>query len=310
MVLTPHRRIGGLPEGDEYNTRTIALQKPAWEMMEEILEEMIAKMMRQKQDDDIIGMSEEELDLKIEQMMMEYSEEDQDQEGWLRKNCAECGPPIKKMRMSLIGLDVEALFPSMTSARTGEIVRKRMMRSSLNPAGFNWKMGLVYIRMNKNLTSSVGNMWKILPFRRKVGGTEPGMSSEAMVGKKGKVEEQWCFKVKEVNREQLLEIIGRCVEIAIRVVFENFTYNFGGRIYLQREGGPIGARLTMACSRVVMIDWGDQYMMILKEFRLTVTLFKIYVDDVRQATTVVEDGARNNVEMKRVEWSQEAAEED
>ena len=70
----------------------------------------------------------------------------------------------------------------MSSARTGEIVRRRMMKSRMIPEGFNWKMGLVYIRMNKHLTSSLGTMWKILPFRKKVGGVEPGMSSAAMSG--------------------------------------------------------------------------------------------------------------------------------
>ena len=112
------------------------------------------------------------------------------------------------------------------------------MKSTMNPEGFNWKMGLVYIRMNKQLTPGLGKMWKILPFRRKVGGVEPGMTSAAMSGKRGEVEEQWAFKVKEVNREQYMEIIGRCAEIAVRTVFENFTYNFGGKIYLQSpEGG-------------------------------------------------------------------------
>ena len=113
-------------------------------------------------------------------------------------------------------------------------------------------MILPKLKMMPNL----GGLWKLLPFRKKVGGVEPGMTSEAMIGKKGRVEDQWVFKCKEVTEDQLLEIVGRCLEIAIRTVFENFTYNFGGKIYLQKEGGPIGNRLTMACSRVVMQDWG------------------------------------------------------
>ena len=51
----------------------------------------------------------------------------------------------------------------MTAARTGEIVRKRIMRSKMKVQGFDWKMGLVYVAMNKNLTSNLSNMWKILP---------------------------------------------------------------------------------------------------------------------------------------------------
>ena len=50
----------------------------------------------------------------------------------------------------------------------------------------------------------------------------------------------------------------------MRTVFENFTYNFGGRIYLHKDGGPIGNRLTIACSRVIMQDWGEKYLEILR----------------------------------------------
>ena len=145
----------------------------------------------------------------------------------MKEECDECGAGVQEIDMCMLGLDVEALFPSMTAARTGEIVRKRMMRSMMKVQGFDWRMGLVYVAMNKNLTSNLGSMWKILPYRRKVGGTAPGMASKAMSGKGGKVEDQWVFKVKEVTREQEMEIIGRCTEIAIRIVFENFTYNFG-----------------------------------------------------------------------------------
>ena len=91
--------------------------------------------------------------------------------------------------------------------------------------------------------------------------------------------------MKDLSKDQLLEVVGRCVEIAVRTVFQNFTYNFGGQIYLQRDGGPIGNRLTMACSRVVMQEWGEQYFSILKEAGLVITLFKIYVDDVRKICT-------------------------
>ena len=59
---------------------------------------------------------------------------------------------------------------------------------------------------------------------------------------------QWAFKTKKVTEEQQLEIIARVVKIAIRVVFENFCYEFGGKTFLQLFGGPIGARLTMAYS--------------------------------------------------------------
>ena len=159
----------------------------------------------------------------------------------------------------------------------------------------------MYIVMNKHLTGNLGPLWKILPYRRKTGGTQPGMTSQGMMGKQEDLEKQWVFKTKDVTEEQKLEIIGRVVEIAIRIVFENFCYEFGGRTFLQLFGGPIGARLTMACARVVMTEWGIRYKEILDLAGITTTLLKIYVDDVRQVSTLIRKGLRYSIKNK--EWT-------
>ena len=78
------------------------------------------------------------------------------------------------------------------------------MKSTINPQGFDWRVGATYIVMNKHLTSKIGDLWKVLPYRRKLKGKEPGMAGEAMTSKKVNIEDQWVFKSREVNREQLM----------------------------------------------------------------------------------------------------------
>ena len=56
------------------------------------------------------------------------------------------------------------------------------------------------------------------------------------------------------------------------MIFENFIYKFGGKLYRQGSGGPIGARVTMAASRLVMIDWGEEYSSALKRSRMEIGL--------------------------------------
>ena len=248
-----------------------------------------------REDHDIEKELNDELDMINEEQMKKM----------MKEECGECGPKVEDLEMCLLGLDVEALFPIMTAARTGKIVRNRMMKSKMKIEGFDWRRGLVYIKMNKHMTSDLNSLWKILPYRKKVDGVTPGMASQGMTGKRGKIEDQWVFKCEEVTRDQLMEIVGRCAEIAIHVVFENFTYNFCGKIFLQKTGEPKGARLTMACSRVVMQDWGEEYHRILLESGLMVTLLKIYVDDVRQVSTVLQTGTRYDEEKKQLVWSEE-----
>ena len=48
------------------------------------------------------------------------------------------------------------------------------------------------------------------------------------------------------------DLLGLVVQVAIQVLLQNFCYTFGGRIYHQLWGGPIGARITMAVAQIVM----------------------------------------------------------
>ena len=41
-------------------------------------------------------------------------------------------------------------------------------------------------------------------------------------------------------------LMGLAMELAINFFFKNFCYTFGGKKFVQLNGGPIGARLTMA----------------------------------------------------------------
>ena len=58
-------------------------------------------------------------------------------------------------------------------------------------------------------------------------------------------------------------------EIGTRVPWNNFVYEFGGEYFLQMEGGPIGARVTMAASRLVMQVWAEGYRDILDKSGVT-----------------------------------------
>ena len=128
--------------------------------------------------------------------------------------------------------------------------------------------------------------------KRKVGGVKPGITSADVNSKKGNINKQWYFPRDKATDEQIRDIMSRCAEIAVRTIFENFTYNFGGVKYLQSKGGPIGARITMACARLVMQNWGVKFSCIMLKADLKITLFKSYVDDVRLACTLLRLGMR------------------
>ena len=126
----------------------------------------------------------------------------------------------------------------------------------------------------------------------------------------GDSEKQWIFPQVHPNAQEEKELIARCAEIAKRTIFRNFCYKFAGKVYLQTDGGPIGARVTMCLARIVMHDWGEKYRVIITKASLRIALLSSYVDDVRQGSTCLRFGMRyDQVNMEFV-WNMGAEEED
>ena len=124
------------------------------------------------------------------------------------------------------------------------------------------------------------------------------------------MESQWVFPKREPTDLQKRMIVGRVGEIGLRIVFEHFSYKFGGQSYQQAEGEPIGARATMAAARLVMQSWGEQYLSILLEVGLLVDFLRGFVDDGRQTSTVLKDGLRFNRDEMKFEITEEGLRED
>jgi hypothetical protein len=131
------------------------------------------------------------------------------------------------------------------------------------------------------------------------------MQNPEMKGKKRGLEKVWQFPKAEPTEYQKRILLCRMAEIAVRVVWTNFCYEFGGEIYLQMEGGPIGARITMAASRLVMQEWAEGYRDILDRSEVTIYSHDGYVDDARQNTDLMVRGARYNPERRRFTWRED-----
>ena len=231
----------------------------------------------------------------------------------MKRNCQSCGEGVlgEEEELSMVGMDAVALFPSLSGKRTAEIVRERVKKSRLKLSGFNWRKAMIYIISNKHLVKKISKETrKFLPIRKSSRGTKPGMNSEGLKSKEGSEESQWFYPRSSPGEEVLKEIAGLVAEIGVRILWETYCYDFGGKTYLQKEGGPIGQRPTMAASRLVMQDFFEKYREILTEAGLKVFMMKVYVDDGRQVTTLLKKGSRYDKEEKKFKWSKEAESED
>ena len=170
---------------------------------------------------------------------------------------------------------------------TGKIVREEVARSTLRIEGFNTRLGLKYIVMNEEYTSDLEKLRRLLPRRMTKPGIKPTMKSKWVNNKEILDDDDWLYSPITPTLAETRLIQGHVAEIGTRMIFQNFVYQFGAKAFHQQQGGPIGARVTMCASRMVMQHWARGYQAILLKAGLRIPLLGGYVDDGRQGTTVL-----------------------
>jgi hypothetical protein len=93
----------------------------------------------------------------------------------------------------LIGSDVIALFPSLNLVRTGKIVTQQVEKSQIIIEGIDYMEVARYLVINKDKTSDLGELRRLLPWRKKKGGTEPGMKNKEVNKKEKNMQITWAF---------------------------------------------------------------------------------------------------------------------
>ena len=206
----------------------------------------------------------------------------------------------------IIGADADALFPSMLAMLTGRLVRMAARKTKLKVEGMNYKEVARYVVFGGDefVIRSL-NLEKALPWRRYNRGTTPGITGKEPLGKHSNDEIRWVFPERDLTEKEKKDLLAVALEIGVRTSFENHLYQFGGTVYHQTSGGPIGLRVTMAAARIVMGEWGEIYTNIMLQAELKIWLRGFYVDDVRTVTSVLEKGKRWDIKEKKFSFKEE-----
>ena len=84
----------------------------------------------------------------------------------------------------------------------------------------------------------------------------------------------------------------------------------GGKFYVQREGGPIGLKLTGVVAKMRMIRWMKKFNNLLLENRIRTYLNSVYVDDQSWAGRALREGVRWDKKKREMRWRVEWEGED
>ena len=114
----------------------------------------------------------------------------------------------------------------------------------------------------------------------------------------------------EPTETELRLMTALALEVSIQASFRMHTYTFGGKVYQQSAGGPIGARLTMAVARIVMEIWRRMVREKLEDAGIRVHLEGGYVDDMRHLLSLLERGWRWEEKEEKFKYDEKWEKED
>ena len=105
-------------------------------------------------------------------------------------------------------------------------------------------------------------------------------------------------------------LVGVVAEIALIILFTNFSYKFGGKFFHQKSGKPIGLRATGAAVQLVMENRARIYRTILQNSGILAALMAEYVENGRQITSALEIGMRFYPQTRLFKFNKDGAIED
>ena len=139
----------------------------------------------------------------------------------------------RSKKMVIVGSDVEALYPSLEDTEVAEIVFNAIMDTDVKFDGIDYLEGVRYIALNSTAQEcKKSELRRVLPVRRHVNGTRPGVTGDGPMGAERGDQEQWNFPRVELTEREKRLIVATVVKIAVLVLFRTHLYTFGGRFFL------------------------------------------------------------------------------
>ena len=185
--------------------------------------------------------------------------------------------------MVVCGADVSSLFPSLQTKHAAQMCYEAILETDIDFVGINYLEIAIYIALSYSSDFKVpAKIRHLVPRRAKRGGSRPGISgAEALGGEPTNRSGQWAFRRTEFTSEERRLLLAEAIRIGVTTAFQNHLYQFAGKTYLQRDGAPIGERLSCAVARLVMNKWDRKFIATLNTNKIKMETGFRYMDDTR-----------------------------
>ena len=129
-----------------------------------------------------------------------------------------------------------------------------------------------------------------IPYRRHTNGSRPGITG--VTDPMALLRWKWPKPPQKFTEEEKRQILGKLVENAVKMTFNSHFYKWGGKIYQQMKGGPIGLKASGSVAKIAMEIWLREYRKRLEKAGFKVWLLQKYVDDVVIVCSMAKRGHR------------------
>ena len=195
-------------------------------------------------------------------------------------------------------LDVVSMFPSLKAVPVSKMAAQAVLDSSVEFAGVDYQMLGIYLAHSYPRHELVKlGISDFIPIRKVKSGGKSKITISSIECRSPKLaKEKWAFSPKMPNCMERKIMLSKAVEVGVRECFRNHLYTFNGEVYRQTDGGPIGLRLSMAVSRLVMAMWDKLLLEKGLNTGWLIHMMKRYVDDCTAVLETLKMGVR---------WSEE-----
>ena len=209
--------------------------------------------------------------------------------------------PSNELKTIILSLDVCALYPSITADIASKSIFKMVMKSKVNFSGINYnEVGKILRVLSNDKELRDNNIITVVPAR-----------ALDIVGKTMKVQttylesdlhdNKWIWRQNSnPNDNQKRTMMALLLARVTRWLIEHHVYSFNDEMFHQTDGAPIGLQIAVNISRLVMIDWDQQMMVLMINNNLKVELMMRYVDDVNIILRIQHHHKENNILVKEV----------
>ena len=190
-----------------------------------------------------------------------------------------------------------ALYPSMKAQPTATIAYQSIKKSKIKFNSLNLAFAMIFLLLSLGSeTMNAIGLGEAIPRRKSL---KEYYKDKAEAGENFKIRSSdggnprslgasinrtllaWDFTKVKLDDYMKREILARVIQIMVLILMTTHSYRFGGKLYKQKTGAPIGLRASACLAKILMAEWDMVWAKTQQQFRLKVQLLYRYVDDIR-----------------------------